>query len=293
MDILLQLVANGVVRGALIALLAVGFGLVFRSMSLFHIAYAGIYVVASYLGLLFIGLLGLPALVGLAFAAIGACIAGYLIERLVYRPLFLRDAPPLMVFVASLGTYIILENLMALVFGNETRMLATTQEPTVSLGPVAVTRIMVIQLLLGIVLCSVFLLVLRKVRVFKVLWVMADEPALVTALGLPFMRLRALVLVCSSLFAAAASLCSSWDTGVQPGVGMGAFLSATVAVLIGGSRRYAGWLVGALVLGMVQSLTQWWFSARWVELVTFSLLVTVLLLRPDGLLGLRLRAEEK
>jgi branched-chain amino acid transport system permease protein len=73
---------------------------------------------------------------------------------------------------------------------------------------------------------------------------------------------------------------------------MSYLLIATVAVLVGGLNSYMGWVCGAMTLAILQSLVVWKFSARWMDLVTFALLVVILLFRPQGLLARLQRVEE-
>ena len=145
---------------------------------------------------------------------------------------------------------------------------------------------------MGIFLCVLLGLTVKKARLIKALWAMGDEPDLVRVLGLPFYLLRALVFIISSFFAGTASILTALDVGMDPHVGMGALLTGAVAVMVGGVEKFAGWIVGAFTLAILQSLAVWKFSARWIDLVTFSLLIITLLTRPQGIMGTRKRLEE-
>ena len=292
MSLLLQLLANGLVNAAIYSLLAVGFGLVYRTMAVFHIAYGGIYVIAPYLLYTLYVLFGMPLIVSLPLALIMVMIAGYLNERVVYRPFFNKSASPGVVLIASLGLYIAIENLIALIYGNEVKILSKGIEPSFSMGPVILTRIQMVQFGAGLLVLIVFMIASSRMRIFKLIWAMGDEPDLIRIMGLPLYRLREFVLVLSSLFAGLAACLTALDIGVDPHVGMSALLTAAVAVLVGGIDSYRGWILGGLVLAELQSLAVWKFSARWIELVTFGLLILILLTRPQGLLGTRKRIEE-
>lgn len=89
-----------------------------------------------------------------------------------------------------------------------------------------------------------------------------------------------------------AALLTSLDVGMDPHVGMGALLTGAVAVLVGGMVRFHGWIAGALLLAIVQSLSVWQFSARCNDVITFSILILVLLFRPQGLFTDARRKEE-
>ena len=292
MVLLLQLIVNGLVNGALFGLLACAFGLVYRSLRIFHIAFAGLFLVAPYAAWSAQAALGLPlwAAVGLGLAAAG--LAGLAIEHVLYRPLFRRKTSGGAVIVASLGAYIIIQNMIALIFGNEIMSFDRGMATRFSLGSVGLTSIQLAQLVLSAVVLAGFALAIRRIRLFKIVWAMGDEPELVPVLGLPLMRYRALVFVVSGVLAGLAACLIAVDVGIDPHMGMSYLLVAAVAVLAGGIDRFSGWVLGAPVLALLQSLMVWQFSARWMDLVTFGVLILILLFRPQGMLGLRKRLEE-
>jgi branched-chain amino acid transport system permease protein len=289
---LLQLLANGLVNGAMFALGALGFGLVYRSTGIFHVAYGAVFVVAGYAlyTLSRAAHLALPYAVPLALLL--TCLVGCLMEAAVYWPFHRKGAGNGALMIASLGVYIVVENLVALVFGNEAKTVSSAIEPSVVLAGVRLSRIQVVELASASLAVGGFVVLQRRLRLFKAVWAMGDEPELVSVLGLPLRRLRLLVFGLSSLFIAIPACLTTLDVGTDPHVGMGYVLTAAVAVFFGGLDRYGGWVAGGVLLGLLQSLAVWRFSARWVDLVTFGLLILILLVRPQGLMGTRRRTEE-
>jgi len=290
--LLLQLLANGVVNGSITALLAVGFGLAYRSARVFHLAYGGIFTLSAYALYVFYSKLSLPAGISLFLTLIIASSFGYLVERIVYRPFYKRKASAGVVLIASLGVYIIIENTIALLFGNEVKILKSGVEPSYSFLGIILTRIQIIEFVTGVSLLLLFWFVLNEFKIFKALWAMGDEPELISIMGLPLFRLRELVFILSSIFAAVPSLLMGLDIGIDPHMGMNAFLLAAVAVIVGGVDTYLGWILGGFTIAILESLAVWKISARWTPLITFGLLILILLLRPQGMLGKRRRLEE-
>ena len=93
----------------------------------------------------------------------------------------------------------------------------------------------------------------------------------------------------SSFFAAIASCLIAYDVGMNPYVGMPVLLNAVVALIIGGVGRFEAPVLGGLIIGILQSFVVYFASARWQDAVTFSLLIIFLLLRPQGILGEKIR----
>nr|VFJ45716.1 MAG: branched-chain amino acid transport system permease protein [Candidatus Kentron sp. DK] len=293
MDLLLQLLANGLVNGALFALLACAFGLVYRSLRVFHIAFAGLFLIPPYAAYAANAWLGAPIWLAIIFGVAAGAISGYLIELILYRPFFRRNVSGGAVIVASLGAFIIIENLLAMGFGSELKTMGRGLAERFVLGPVSLTSIQIIQFLVATAALTAVGITIRKVRTFKIIWAMGDEPGLVPVLGLPLMRYRTLVFMVSAGLAGLAGGLIAMDVGVDPHMGLSYLLIAAVAVLAGGIDRFWGWVLGGVVLALLQSLMVWKFSAQWMDLVTFGVLIGILLFRPQGMLGLRKRLEEE
>ncbi len=279
--LLLQLLINGAVNAAIISLLAIGFGMVYRSMRFFHIAYGAAYVLAAYIVLPLMK--ALPVYAAVPVGLMGAALGGAIMEVVVYAPLRKRKASSGVFFIASLGIYILAVNSIAIFFGNEVQVLSYGIGSSIAIGSIIVTKMQILQFILGWVLVVGFWLLIRNNNFFKGIWALGDTPELITVLGFPVRRMRIVVLAVSSFFAGTAALLTSFDIGIDPHRGMSALLTGAVAVLVGGVGRYWGWVGGAFVLAVLQALAVWQFSSRWLDLVTFSVLVLVLLFRPEGL----------
>ncbi len=293
MNLLLQLIANGLVNAALFAMMAVGFGLVWRSLRVFHLAYGGLFVISGYLFHTLASRIGLSPMAAGLVAVLLAAGLGWLIELVLYRPFYRRGASSAAVLIASMGVLIVLENLVALIFGNEMQTVPRGMASVINFGGIRLTSIQLWGLGIGIVSVVFLWVLVRRLRTFKALWAIGDQPELIPVLGLPLYRLRALALVIGTAMAAIPACVITLDIGIDPFVGMSYLLIAAVAVLAGGADSYRGWVAGAVALALLQSLVVWKFSARWMDLVTFGLLVAMLIFRPQGLVSNARRAEEK
>jgi len=144
----------------------------------------------------------------------------------------------------------------------------------------------------AVVLFIGLVLLLRKTRLGQQLRAMRDDPELVTVIGLNPRTLRRVVFGLGSALAAVAAILLGLDVDIDPHIGLAAVLNGAVAVIIGGVGRFEGAALGALVLGLLQSVAVWQTSARWQEAVTFGVLILFLLFRPQGILGKKRRVEE-
>lgn len=291
MNLFLQLLGNGIVQGAVAMLYAAGFGFVYRSFRVFHIAMGAQFVFSCYAFFLCAARLKMPLAAVVGALALSILFA-LLIEWAVYRPFFRKGSSSGVVMIASLGVMIVVENLIALAFGNEVKTISNQLEPSVAFAGLRFTRIQLLQFFVGLGVFGAVGALVRLSRWFKAVWAMGDQPELLPVLGLPLCRLRLMVMALGGILVAVAAMLVSWDIGMDPHVGMHYLLLGSVAVFFGGTDRYWAWGAGAMLLAILQSLAVWKFSARWTDLVTFGVLIFVLLFRPQGLFGVSKRLEE-
>jgi branched-chain amino acid transport system permease protein len=234
-----------------------------------------------------------PLWAALLFGVTVCAFAGYLLELMLYRPLFKHNASSGAVLVASLGSFIVIENLLAIIFGDDLLTFSNTLASRVTLGPVAISSVQVVQLIAGLMVIILLWVAFKRFLLFKAVWAMGDEPDLIPVLGLPLMQYRALIFILSAILGGFAGCLVAIDVGIEPHMGMTYLLAAAVAVLAGGVDSYFGWIAGGFILALLQSLVVWKFSSHWIDLATFSILISMLLLRPQGVISQEKRLEEK
>jgi branched-chain amino acid transport system permease protein len=293
---MIQFVLNGVCAGSVYAIVALGFGLIFFAARTFHIAHGAVYVVGGYAcyGLLVCLKWPLPLAASGAIAA--GVVVGVLTEWVVYRPLRdLRQFPAassMAVMVSSLGIYVVLVNLVAIFFGNDTKILRAGPHATLSIATSTLTVIQVGQLVSGLLVVTVVGLFLKLTPLGRSFRALADDPELTGILGYDVQMLRLVVFGAGSALAATGGLLAALDLGITPSGGFDAFLFAAVAVILAGMGRFLAPAMGAILLGILQGLVVWRTSSKWASAVVFLVLIVLLIFRPQGLFGFVKRAEE-
>ena len=293
MNLLVQLLANGVVNGAMFALLAIAFGLVYRGTGIFHVAFGGLFVLSA---LLFYSLVTLRQMnwwgAGILVIVFSGLV-GWAVEGGFYRLFYKRRTGSGPVMVASLGLAVVIENGLALAYGNEICTIQRGLAKPVSFGSVRLTEIQVAQFAVSVSVLALIALAGWRLPVFRVLSAMGQNPELLRVQGLPLMRYRAFVFALSTALAAVPACLIMIDVGMDAHAGMSHLLVAAVAVLVGGVQRMGAWVAGGFMLAILQSAVVWQFSANWTDLVAFVLLVLVMVFRREGLFGIKKRAEEE
>jgi branched-chain amino acid transport system permease protein len=290
--VVFQLLVNGLVNGCLYALMASGFALIYNTSRIFHIAYGATYTTAAYLCVFFLTDLGVGLPVSVLMSLLLVAVLGMVIEIVVYRPLRRMNASLLVALLSSLGLYIIIINVITLGFGNETRVMSSEFAATYQLGNIILTRVQVAQVVCAAVLIPLLLISLRFTRMGMLIRALRDHETLTRLMGGNINYVRLFVFGIGSALAGVSAILSGLDVGITPHIGMPALLISAVALIIGGVGTYHGAIVGAFLLGTLQSLIVWQISAKWTDAITFVLLILFLILRPQGLVGTRRRLEE-
>jgi branched-chain amino acid transport system permease protein len=286
----MQVILNGIVSGAAIALLAVAFQTVYLPTRVFFIGLAGIYSCAPFLSyaLRAYGSGWLLAISASVLASVGLSV---LCEWANHARLTRRQASNGAHLIASLGTYIVLVQIVAMLWGNDTKVLRAGLDTVTRIDNVVITGAQWTTLGVAVLLLGLFCLFLMRSDLGLRLRALADNPVQFALLGYNVDHHRLLAFGLAGLLAAASALVTAFDIGFDPHVGLHAVLLAVVAVIIGGQDSFGGSVFGALLLGLLRAQVVWHWSARWQEPVTFGLLAIILVFRPQGLLGHKNRLE--
>jgi branched-chain amino acid transport system permease protein len=284
-----QFLTNGLITGTVYGIVALGFALVYNTTRIFHIAYAAIYMVAPYMMLFAMQSLGLPIWAAALFALLVTMAVGWLTDFAVYSPLNRQGGSSTVIMVSSIGVMIIVINLVAMLFGNETKMLNTSISDSITILGLLITHSQMMQFLVSVCIIILFFLLLKfssfgiKTRAYR------DDEKLAAVLRMNVPALKHKLFLMSSLLAGVGSCLIAWDVGFNPYVGMPILLNAVVALIIGGVGRFEAPLIGGLIIGVLQAMVVYATSARWQDAVTFTLLILFLLFRPQGILGEKIR----
>ncbi len=282
---LTQLFVNGIVNGSLIALLAVGFGLVYNTTKIFHIAYAMQYALAAYVFYAFSIVLGMNVFIAVTLSIIFTIFLSMMIEAIIYMPLIQRQASHNQILVSSLGIMIIGINLIALIFGNDTKVITTGSSGIFNFGTLVLSGNQLKQFLVCMVLLIGFACFTKFSQFGLVVRALRDDSNLSAIFAINHKVVRLLLFGISGLIVSIGSMLIAIDVGMDPYVGMPILLNAFVAVIIGGSGKLLTPIIGGFMLGIVQALSITFVSANWSLSLTFIVLIIFLLLRPQGIAG--------
>jgi branched-chain amino acid transport system permease protein len=280
-----QLVVNGVVSGAIYALTAVGFALIYNSTHIFHLAHGAVFALSGYALFFAVKGLHLSLPIAIPFAICFAILLGLVIEVGGYRPLRRRRVSLATFLISSLGIFIVVENGLTLLFGVLPKLV--TDEPLTSheIGSLIVTDLHLIVIVCCMGIFPLFHFFLTRTRTGTMIRALSDHPELATVLGLRTDRIYLFITILGSGLAGVAGVFVGLDVGVTPVMGWDAVLVAAVAVIIGGVGYLPGAGIAALLVGLIQNLSVLKISAQWQSTITFAVLILFLIVRPKGIFG--------
>jgi branched-chain amino acid transport system permease protein len=227
---------------------------------------------------------GLNLWLSILLALVIAALLGWLAERLVYRPLRRRKASTMVLLVASLGLFTVLQAVTAILFSSQFQTLSLGETKVYEFGAAAITQVQVIILVTGLVIMLGLALFLNRTRFGHAIKAVGDDEEVARVVGINTNKIIALVFALSAAIGGLAGLLVGLDTGIQPTMGLGLLLKGVIAAIIGGIGNIYGGVLGAFLLGFVENFGIWQIAAEWKDAIAFTLLIIFLLFRPQGLL---------
>jgi branched-chain amino acid transport system permease protein len=288
-EYILQQVINAVSLGSLYALVAVGLSIVFGVLRLTNFAHGDVMMVGAFTTVLLV-VASMPFALALIFGIVAAALAGFVIERVAYRPI--RDAPDVTRLLTSLAVTYILENLGILAFTSSPRNFPLpdilNNSWQVMGGVITFTNINL--LTIGLSLLSLLVLgwFITRTTVGLGMRAAAEDMSAAHLVGLDVNRVIVIAFVVASAYAGLAGVLWAAQAGVvQPQMGFTPLLKAFVAAIIGGFGSIAGALVGGYMLGALEIFIVAFLPdtiTPYRDAIVFGLLIAFLLFRPGGLL---------
>lgn len=281
-----QLVANILYSAAMIFLVGFGFSIIFSTARFFHFAHAAIITAGAYIAFACLERLSLPFLLSILIGLVGAAALGWCLERGLYRNMRHNSATPLVLLLASLGIYIVIQNVISLAFGDDTKVIASPNiSPSVCILGAYFTYVQILAVTIAVATFLSKVYVLDKTRIGLALRAVSCSPELSNISGIDLGKTMGFAFFLGSFLAGVSGILQAYDVGMMPTMGLPMLLPGVVAVIVGGNGKTAGLLIASVILATVQELAGWRFGARWEETIALLLLLAFLMYRPQGIMG--------
>ncbi|GAC1344245.1 MAG: branched-chain amino acid ABC transporter permease [Acetobacteraceae bacterium] len=285
----LQLAITGVQQGGIIALLSMGLALMFGVLRVVNFAQADFLMLGMFGVVLLYNLLRINFILGSLLLLVPAFLVGLAVHHLVIRQVAkakLTSAPEHAQLLATIGLSLVIQNGAEMIWGATPRVLASSQELSVwRLGPLTIDQPRTLALAIAIAVATAMLLTLRYTHVGRCVRAAANDPAAAGYVGVNVRAAYALTFaVAISLSVVVGGILVSYYP-VTPVVGNDFILLMFTAVILGGLGNVVGAMLGGLLLGLVQSMSQLVVPLELNSAVVFGLFLAVMLIRPSGIFG--------
>jgi branched-chain amino acid transport system permease protein len=289
---------DGISNGAIWAMVAIGYTLVYGIIGLINFAHGDLFMIGSFASAAFWGSIGLGLAtgpLGLVFGLVLVLIVSMvvcgslnvLIERVAYRPL--RSAPKLAPLITAVGMSFILQNVGLLWYGGSQRSvndLIRSQQDLFSIGGVPIERGDVLAVLVTAPLVLLLVTFITRSRLGKAMRATAQDPEAARLMGINVDSTISLTFLLGGLMAGAGGLIYAlFQTTIWFFQGFRAGLIAFTAAVMGGIGNLYGAVLGGLIIGFIQQLSDNRIGAEWTNVIVFGYLIAIMVFRPRGLLG--------
>lgn len=280
----LQILANGLVLGGLYACIAAGFSLVWGVLNVINILHGSFIVLGGYLAFFAYVKLGIHPFFSILIAAPVFFALGYAIQRgLINRMI---AAPVLLTLTLTFGLDLMLSNAMLAAFTADFKKLVLDPPlGVVSLGPVVLPVDRLVAMVLALVLTGLLYLVLSKSRIGRAIVAVRMDREAAALMGVKVKEVYAITFGLGALMAGVSGPLLAMIFPISPLTGPVYLGKAFVICVLGGLGSVPGAMIGGLALGVVESFGALWFGPEHAVTLSFTLLILILLVRPEGLLG--------
>jgi len=292
---LLQNLVDGLSRGALYGVYAIGFTLIFGVLDILNLAHAATFMWCAFAGYVVMADLGLPLPLGLAAAMLAGAAIALLLELLAFRPLRREGADKLSAMISSIGASLILVSLAEAAFGAQTRRFPNSvldPKPHFigGIGGVRISNAQILILVASVVLMVALGLFIRRTRMGKAIRAVAASRKAARLLGIDVNGVIVVTfLVAGALAGAAGILVALLTNNIVPGMGNQIELRGLAVVILGGMGNIEGAVLGGFILGLVETFTIAYIpgGSDIKDAIAFLILFIILLVKPNGILGKR------
>jgi branched-chain amino acid transport system permease protein len=293
MDYFIELFFSGLSRGAIYALIALGYTMVYGIIGLINFAHGEIYMIGAFTSFIvatILTILGLPLLAIIVLTGIAAVVwsasYGYTIEKIAYKPL--RHAPRLSALISAIGMSMFLQNYVLLAQTSDFLPFPTLIPDFAFMEPIAhivgsTDLVILITTTVSMICLSILI---KYTRIGKAMRATAQDRTMAMLVGINVNRvISATFIIGSSMAAIGGLLIASHIGQINFYIGFLAGIKAFTAAVLGGIGSIPGAVLGSVVLGLTESFATGYVSSDYEDVFAFSLLVLILIFKPSGLLG--------
>ena len=287
---MLSTILDGLSLGAIYALIALGYTMVYGIAKMLNFAHGDIIMVGAYAILVTINANGHP-LLGVVAAVVVCTVVGIVIEKVAYKPL--RGASPLAVLITAIGVSYLLQSIAQLIFNSKSQAVTISETHMVNIGSAELNLNTILTLVVGAVIMVALTLFVKYTKTGRAMQAVSEDRGAAQLMGVNVNKIIMITFAIGSALAACAGVFYLMQIpSVSPTLGSMPGIKAFAAAVIGGIGSIPGAMLGGVILGVVEKLAlSVPVLAPYATAIEFALLIVILLVRPIGILGKKRREK--
>jgi branched-chain amino acid transport system permease protein len=290
--LIIELVVNGVLLGALYACVGMSFSLIWGVMNIVNLAHGSMIMLGAYVGFLLFSTLGLDPFLAIPISGGALFVVGYALQRYVIN--LVMKGSIFLTLILSFGFDMLLINVLLAVFTADTRSITPSYASRiVAYGHLRISYVRLGVLTIALLLTALLWLFLNRTRVGNAIRATSFDQEAAQLVGVEIKDIFPVTFGIGAAIAGAVGPLLAMTTSFSPVLGDTLTMKAFVVVVLGGLGSVPGAVVGGIALGIAEHLSTLVFGSGYQEALGFVLLVVVLVLRPSGFLGKKFYAELK
>lgn len=290
---IIQIIVNILIQFSLLSLIGISFLFIFNTAKYYAIHHASIITLGGYFVFFYYQKIGLYLPFSIFLSIISTCLIGLLVELFIFNHLRKQHCKPFFMIIASLGIYVIMQNLISIFWGDDSKIINVGK---VKVGNIFfgahITDTQIVIIFVSIILIALSLLFLKYTNIGKKMQAVSSNDELSNIFGINSNHIILWSFAIGSSLAAIAGILIILDTDMTPSTGFKYLFYGVVAMLIGGIGNFKGLLVGVLILVTVQNIGAYYFDNRWMDAMAYIILILFLFWKPLGFSGKRIKKVE-
>ncbi len=280
----LQILINGILKGGLYGLMALGMSLIWGVMNIINIAHGAFIMIGAYITFLLFNFTGIDPFVSLIFSSSIMFLIGYTIQRGIIN-LVIR-AEIFITLILAFGIEIFINNAALMIFSADVRKVKVSYGASnFNMFGVTIPYVRLIAFLLAIAITIILFFFMTRTKSGRAIRATSQDLDGAVLSGVRVSRIYAITFGIGTALAGAAGTLWAIIFPLSPTMGGSLTLKSFVVTIIGGLGTMLGPVIGGLTLGIVESFGTNWFGTTFESLISFSILVIILIFRPKGILG--------
>lgn len=293
MSILFQLLINGLIAGAIYALVASGFSLIYSTCKFIHFAHGSVIALSAYFLWFLFNISGLNFGFSVVLSITFASLLGYGMNVFIYKQLRKRKTSSVILLIASVGLLIFFESLILLLFGADIKTIGFIKvSKGINFLGAIITPLQLFIMISSFLLLALLFFLMNKTKIGKAMRAVSDNKDVAEIMGISSEKIYSWSFIIGSALAGIAAVLVSLEQNLEPMIGTNLIIKGFTGAIVGGIGSVPGAILGSFLVGIVENFGIWFLPSGYKDAIAFIILAIFLLFKPKGILGIK-GGEEK